>query len=149
MSSFSFCPLKKSFYFVASNLLMKKTFVALAILFFSFGASAQVKECSSVRNGKFKIMMEGTESFIERKGSLQIETEPKSGFKGEFKITWLNDCTYTIQAVKIHNKGNLPEIDYELILTTKIIRVEQDYYLTETTSNKWDMVFEAKVYKVK
>ena len=85
--------------------------------------------------------MEGTETFIERKGSVQIETEPKSGFKGEFKITWLNDCTYTIQAVKIYNMGHLPDVDYELILTTKITRVEKNYYLSETTSNKWDMVY--------
>lgn len=128
---------------------MKKMFFALAILFFSATLNAQIKDCSSVRNGKFKIVMDGTEFFIERKGSVQTETEPRSGFRGEFKINWINDCTYTIQAVKIHNKGNLPEVDYEMILTTKIIRVEQDYYLTETTSNKWDMVFEAKIYKIK
>ena len=128
---------------------MKKIFSALSILLLSSMANAQIKDCSSVRNGKFKIDMEGTVSYIERKGSVQIETEPKSGFKGEFKISWINDCTYTLQAVKIHNKGNLPVIDYELILTTKIIRIEEDYYLTETTSNKWDMVFEAKIYKVK
>lgn len=130
-------------------MLMKKIFFVVSILLISVVVRAQIKDCSSVRNGKFKINMEGMISYIERKGAVQIETEPKSGFKGEFKINWINDCTYTLQAVRIHDKGNLPVIDYELILTTKIIRVEDEYYLTETTSNKWDMVFEAKIYKVK
>ena len=124
---------------------MKRISLAALLIVFSFSLSAQ-KNCKTVKNGTFKTISEGGTTIIIRKGSLQTEENASVNFKGEFKIKWLDECTYTIQPTKIYNAGDLVDVDLSEVLTVKILKVADSYYLQETSSNKREGVVEGKVY---
>src|SRR5438105_1243507 len=67
------------------------TLVCLA----SFNCSHPV-DCSAVKNGKFfyYAKTDGRKVLIERKDSVQIETDQSSGKVEKSKIIWENDCTF-------------------------------------------------------
>ncbi|HEX6333949.1 MAG TPA: hypothetical protein VFZ78_06965 [Flavisolibacter sp.] len=129
---------------------MKKIMLfILALCLYTVSDAQSASDCSQLKNGTFKTVSEGGTTLITRKGSLQTEVNDEVQFRGEFKIVWTDDCTYTIQPKKIYSKGNLLEIDYEEILTVKILEITKSYYLMKATSNKREGVVEGKVYFVK
>jgi hypothetical protein len=68
--------------------------------------------CESVKNGKFDL---GEGVVIERNGDRQIETYTKIKLKKECKVTWINDCEYTLTAPENPDK----EIKVKIISVTK------------------------------
>lgn len=124
-----------------------RLYTIIVLLFFSNLIFAQ-RTCKDVRNGVFKTISESGTTIIVRKGSLQTEENETVHFKGEFKIEWLDDCTYTIQPKKIYDKGNLISVDPTEILTIKILKVTNNYYLQKSSSNRNEFVIEGKVFFV-
>ena len=100
------------------------------LIFFSTYAHAQDLKCRDFKNGKFEIIdTETGNSIIERKGSKQIEYGGRSDLKLEFKVKWLNECTYTLEL-------------------KKIIKTKQGSYIQETSSNMYDMVLKGEIFKI-
>ena len=127
---------------------MKKVFLILMLLQSSI-LSAQELDCKKFRNGKFKIESEQFgDSLIERKGSKQIEYGQDGKVKVQFKVKWIDDCTYTLQIKKvIENKDNIP-FDKNMILTVEIIEVNEHSYRQRSTSNLYDFEVESEVLKI-
>jgi hypothetical protein len=71
-------------------------------------------DCASIHNGSF----EDDEYIIERFGEIQIQTSKLSGEKSEFKVSWINDCEYSLT----------PLSDSLQIIKVKIISVSADNY---------------------
>jgi len=104
-------------------------------------------ECENFKNGKFKIIDTETGNFIiERKGSKQIEYGEESKLKIEFKVKWLNDCTYTLELKKVLENPNNIQLPEKMILTVKIIETKEKSYIQKTTSNLYDMVLECEMF---
>lgn len=127
---------------------MRKIFLIL-LLVMSIGVFAQQPECVKFKNGKFKIPdSELGDSYIIRDGSRQIEYADKSNIKLEFRVKWLDDCTYTLKLKKILENPDKVKLPRGLIITVKIIEVRENSYLQRTTSNLYDLVLEKEMIKM-
>ena len=125
---------------------MKKIFLSSFLSFFITIAFAQKVDCKSVKNGNFKTISEGGTTKIIRKGSVHTEINEAANFNAEFKVVWLNDCSYTLQPRKIISKGKLEDINKDDILTVKITAVTDAYYSFIATHSRYEGSVEGKVY---
>lgn len=112
--------------------------------------SGKNRDCSSVKNGKFK--MENPEfgvCIIERMGNTQIETLEKFGQKGVFDVVWIDDCTYSLRVRKIlRNDIEMPIAD-TMEVKARIMEVTDSSYVIETTSNIAAYAVRFELLKVK
>ncbi|MEP5256447.1 MAG: hypothetical protein ABJQ39_15405 [Winogradskyella arenosi] len=126
-----------------------KNLIALVLICFSTVTFGQTNECKKFKNGKFKIVdAEVGNSIITRKASKQIEYGEGSMLKLEFKVKWLNDCTYTLELKKVLENPNKIELPEGMILTIEIIETKEKSYIQKSTSNLYDMVLESELLKI-
>lgn len=127
---------------------MRKIFIILALGCLTSHVFSQQKDCTDLKNGKFKTISEGDGSptFITRKGNRQVEVNESAQFKAEFKIEWTSECTYTLQPTKIYSKGKLQNMQYSDIITVKITGINEQYYTFTATSNIHEGEVLGKVY---
>ena len=109
----------------------------------------QTKDCEKFKDGKFKIEdSEFGDSYIDRKGSQQTEYGEGSELKLQFKVKWLNTCTYTLELKKIIENPNNLELPEGMILTVEIIETTENSYFQKSSSNLYEMVVESEVMKL-
>jgi len=126
-----------------------KNLIAGILICISFVAFGQETECDKFKNGKFEIIDTTLgNSIIERKGSKQIEYGKRSKLKLEFKVKWLNDCSYTLELKKILENPNNIEFPEGMILTIEIIETKENSYIQKSTSNLFDMVLKSELFKI-
>ncbi|MEH0153185.1 hypothetical protein V6R21_03505 [Limibacter armeniacum] len=126
-----------------------KNLIALVLICFSTVTFGQTIECKKFKNGKFKIVdAEIGNSIITRKGSKQIEHGEGSQLKLEFKVKWIDDCTYTLELKKVLENPKNIELPEGMILTIEIIETKENSYIQKTTSNLYDKVLESELIKI-
>ena len=126
-----------------------KNVILFALICFSTIAHGQMNDCEKFKNGKFKIVdAEVGHSIITRKGSKQIEYGEGSELKIEFKVKWLDECTYTLELKKVLENPNQIELPEGMILTVEIIETKENSYVQRSTSNLYDMVLESELIKI-
>ena len=126
-----------------------KNLVLLLLMFSSLSVFSQQVDCEKYKDGKFIIVdEENGNSHIERKGSKQTEYGEGSGLKLEFKIKWLNECTYTVTLKKIVENPNKIPLSKDMVLTVEIIETKENSYMQRSTSNLYDMVIESEMMRV-
>lgn len=127
---------------------MKKLLLLLPFSLLSLFLSAQSTDCASVEDGHFLVVAETGNTEIHRKGSKQYEYGRSSGLKLVFKVKWLDECTYELKLKKVvENPKKLP-IPTDMVVTSTIVEVTNDYYKVETTSNLFDEVLEFKILRL-
>ncbi len=133
---------------------MKKNIFNLLLLLlvtvFGNKAFGQTPDCFKFRDGKFKISdaKAGGIFIIDRKGGYQVENNEGLKMTLKFKVTWLDDCTYTLKLETIlRNENNVP-LPTDMILTVKITETTKNSYLQESTSNKYSGVYKSEVVKI-
>ena len=59
-------------------------------------------DCTSFRNGKFKLVDKEIEQeyLIERNESIQIEMDLKNNTISKFRVTWVTDCEYELDILE-------------------------------------------------
>ncbi len=111
----------------------------------------QSLDCSKFKDGKFRIP--GTNgnppTFIFRKGNTQIETTDSGKVVFKFKVTWLDECTYTLAVDSVLKNENNTPFPLNMILKVKIVGILKDSYLQESTSNTFLGVYKSEVLKIK
>ncbi|KAB1066066.1 hypothetical protein [Salibacter halophilus] len=126
-----------------------RNLIVLVLICFSTVTFGQTNECKKFKNGKFKIIdAEVGNSIITRKGSKQIEYGEGSKLKLEFKVKWVDDCTYTLELKKVLENPNNIELPEGMILTIEIIETKENSYVQKSTSNLYDMVLESELIKI-
>jgi hypothetical protein len=104
--------------------------------------------CAKFKVGKFIEKDEGRGcTFIERKGSKQIEYNDTSQTKVELDIYWLDECTYSLKFSKILENP----LDYKLpensmILTVEIYDTKEDSYFQRVSSNLSSDIVEEEIF---
>jgi len=126
---------------------------ALLILFFSFAAAqafCQAPECYRFKEGKFKIVdtNAGGITIIDRRGNYQVENNEGMKATLKFKVTWIDDCTYTLKLDTILRNENKIAFPKDMILKVKIIVTAKNYYTQESSSNRYDAVYKSDVVKI-
>lgn len=126
-----------------------KQLILLAFLTLSTATFGQTKDCRDFKNGKFKITdpIAGN-SIVERKGSKQIEYGEDSELKIEFKVKWLDECTYKLQVKKILENPNNVLLPSDMVLTVEIIETTENSYRQISTSNLYEGVVESEMVRI-
>ena len=119
--------------------------IGLANLTFS-----QEPDCKQFKDGKFKIENKetGNVSIIERKGKKQFEQGSVSQMKLEFKVKWIDACTYTLELKKILENPRNIQLPEDMILTVEIIETRENSYIARSTSNLYDLVLEDEIFRI-
>ncbi len=131
---------------------MKKFRYLFAVLFslLAYTGMGQPMDCAKFKNGRFKITdaNAGGVFVLDRRGAYQVENNQGLKQTLRFKVTWLDDCTYTLKLDKVlRNENNLP-IPENWILTVKITSTTANSYFQETTSNSFNFVYKSEVVKI-
>jgi hypothetical protein len=133
---------------------MKKNIIALllflSVFVFSNKAFAQTPECYKFKEGKFKIIdaNAGGITVIERKGGYQIENNEGMKATLKFRVTWLDDCTYTLKLGTILRNENKIPFPTDMILKVKILATSKNFYTQESSSNLYSTVYKSEVVKI-
>lgn len=123
--------------------------ILLLLLAISTAAFGQATDCKEFKNGKFKIAdPELGNFFVERKGSKQIEYSDRHPLKMEFRVKWLNDCTYTLELKKVLENPENVELTEGLILTIEILETKEKSYVQRTSSNMYEDVLVSEMIKM-
>jgi hypothetical protein len=119
------------------NLLKFKLLLTSLIILFTFSCSIRKKEkgCEQFKNGKFLFNLKGemknTSFIIERKDSIQIETEKVTGFHTKLSIKWTDKCKYEVKMLE--TSFNFPDSIQNIRRTnafkTEILNWTDDYYV--------------------
>ena len=113
----------------------------------SFG---QNRTCKSLQAGKFKVVTkESGTTFIERSNDLQIEENDALGYKIEFDITWVDECTYELRPKRLIKGDPVIMGNGKNVLTTRIRNITNTHYVAETSANFSDVVMDFEVEIVK
>jgi len=114
---------------------MLKIIFTSVLLFFCIYAHAQVKNCSSFREGTFKMEFKGKSILIKRYGNVQYEYLNNAQVATMvFTVKWINDCTYTLKpdAATLKKFEFLPK---NALLTVKILKTTANSYFHSMSNN--------------
>jgi hypothetical protein len=119
-------------------------------MLFSFSSIySQEVDCSNFKKGKyFYTPPNGGEVWIKRKRKKQIEKYNDERQRFIFKISWEDDCKYTL--VLHRTKGVNRKIKKEIIGTTlecTVIKVELDHYLVTILSKNDSSIQTITIYQ--
>jgi hypothetical protein len=93
----------------------------------------QINDCSKAKNGKFFYYskFDRHKVFIERKDSLQTETDAQNNRVLKSKVIWEGDCKF-LMFVNAFSETKLTQSDSLLSIKAipiEIIKVTNDYYI--------------------
>lgn len=128
---------------------MKQRIIFIFLIFLSGLGYSQELDCKRFKNGKFKIIdPEVGNSIIERNGNKQIEYDEKTGQKIEFKVKWIDDCTYRLKVKEVLENPDNSFIPTNMILTVEIIETKENSYVQKSKSDWFDVVLESEIFIV-
>ena len=130
--------------------LIKLSFIAmLGFLSFSY-TQAQDLDCQSFRDGTFELISDyGRVYVIKRKGDTQIEHDITDDYKIEFKVKWLDNCTYQLNFVKVLSNPNNHDLSQNPNqVTVKILSTSANSYLQETSMKGQEMVLSNVITRI-
>ena len=111
--------------------------VVIILLSIACGVTKNRTSCKDFRNGKFSMRSEfdGSETVIERRDSIQIETNLASGSVINSKVSWTNPCEYELMYTSsiVLGSDSIHSFVQARRLKTKILKVEDDYYIFESS----------------
>ena len=119
-------------------------------LVFGFNAFSQTPDCGKYREGKFRIAdsRAGVVTIADRNNMYQTETSEALKAVVRFKISWQDNCSYTLKLDKVirnENKINFPS-NFEI--KVKITQTSVSGYTQETTSSLTNGTYNVVVTKI-
>jgi hypothetical protein len=129
---------------------LNKTILLLLFLSFSFTAFCQTPDCSKFREGKFRIAdtRAGAVIIAERNNMYQTETSEALKAVVRFKISWQDNCSYTLKLDKVIRNDNKINFPSNLEIKVKIIQTTDSGYTQETTSSLTNGTYNVVVTKL-
>jgi len=108
------------------------TFILLPVLAF-----CQQADCYKFREGKFRIAdtRAGVITIAERKGMYQTESSEALKAVVRFRITWQDNCSYTLKLDKVLRNENKIDFPSNMEVKVKIITTSGDSYTQEMSSS--------------
>lgn len=109
----------------------------LILLCLPAAAFGQSPDCGKFREGKFRIAdtRAGIVTIAERRGMYQTETSESLKAVVRFKITWQDNCSYTLSLDKVIRNENKINFPANLQIKVKIIETSSSSYTQQTTSS--------------
>jgi len=130
---------------------MMKTIVLFLLL--NIPATAvfsQTPDCSKFREGKFRIAdsRAGLVTIADRNSMYQTETSEALKAVVRFRISWQDNCSYTLKLDKVIRNENKINFPSNLEIKVKVIKTSTDGYTQETTSTLTNGTYQVTVTRV-
>ena len=119
----------------------------LFILFYNLSCNSTSRsiDCVKFKEGKFihTLELDSTVYLIDRKDSIQIETNTRTGNVVTSRIKWLNPCEYEVLYQSQSAKAYDPSLEFmrNRPMKTKIITTGKDYYVFEARIDSFNFKY--------
>lgn len=129
---------------------MIQKIIFFTLLIFPVTAYCQPTDCYRFREGRFSIAdtRAGAIIIADRKGFYQTESSETLKLIIRFRITWQDNCTYTLRLDKIIRNENKIDIPSGMMAQVKIIETARNSYTQETTSSISNGTYKVAVSKI-
>ncbi len=130
---------------------MLKKIIILVFVMVSFNTGfAQLTDCFKFKEGKFRIAdtRAGVVTIAERRGGYQTESSETLKAVVRFKITWQDNCSYTLKLDKIIRNENKIDFPANLEIHAKIITTAGKSYTQQTSSSLTNGTYNVEVVKI-
>lgn len=131
--------------------MMIKSFAIFFSLLFSVAtAFCQIPDCTKFREGKFRIAdsRAGVVTIADRNSMYQTETSEVLKAVVRFRISWQDNCSYTLKLDKVIRNENKINFPPDLEIKVKIIQTSDSGYIQETTSSMTNGTYNVVVTKL-
>ncbi len=127
-------------------------FITISFLFLFTGAYAfsQPPDCSRFREGRFRIAdtQAGVITIAERKGSYQTETSESLKAVVRFRISWQDNCSYTLRLDKVLRNENKIDFPANLEIRVRILETSAGSYTQEISSSMTSSPYKVEVTRL-
>ncbi len=129
---------------------MNKIIFLLLFLASGLTAFSQPPDCSRFKEGKFRIAdtRAGVITIAERKGMYQTESSEALKAVVRFRITWQDNCTYTLKLDKVIRNENKIDFPSNMEVHVKIVETAASTYTQEMSSSLTNGSYKVEVSKI-
>jgi hypothetical protein len=129
---------------------LNKPFLLLLFLLPCLSTFSQTPDCSKFREGKFRIAdsRAGVVTIADRNNMYQTETSEALKAVVRFKISWQDNCSYTLKLDKVIRNENKINFPGDLEIKVKITQTSAGGYTQETTSSLTNGTYNVVVTKL-
>lgn len=115
-----------------------------------FTAFSQTPDCGKFREGKFRIAdtRAGVVTIADRNSMYQTESSETLKAVVRFKISWQENCSYTLKLDKVIRNENKINFPSNMEVKVKIIQTSDNGYTQETTSSLTNGTYNVVVVKL-
>ena len=130
--------------------MIKRLIILFLVAITAGQAFSQTPNCSKFREGKFRIAdsRAGVVTIADRNSMYQTETSDVLKAVVRFKISWQDNCSYTLKLDKVMRNENKINFPSNLEIKVKIIATSADGYTQETTSSLTNGTYNVAVTKI-
>ena len=128
----------------------KKAIIIFLLLLPASFAFSQPMDCSRFREGKFRIAdtRAGAVIIADRRGGYQTESSETLKAVVRFRISWQDDCTYTLYLDKVIRNENKLDFPSNMQVHVKIVETTRNGYTQETSSSLTYGTYRVEVLKL-
>jgi hypothetical protein len=129
---------------------MIKKLTILFLLMLPIAAFSQTPDCGKFREGKFRIAdtRAGVVTIADRNSMYQTETSETLKAVVRFRISWQDNCSYTLRLDKVIRNENKIDFPSNLQIKVKIIQTSAGGYIQETSSSLTNGTYNVVVTKL-
>ena len=129
---------------------MKKSILFLLVIISGFTTFSQTPNCSKFHEGKFRIAdsRAGIVTIADRNSMYQTETSEALKAVVRFRISWQDNCSYTLKLDKVIRNENKINFPSNLEIKVKIVQTTDSRYTQETTSSLTNGTYNVVVTKL-
>lgn len=129
---------------------MLKNLFILTLILLSVAAFSQSPDCYKFREGKFRIAdtRAGIVTIAERKGMYQTESSEALKAVVRFRISWQDDCSYTLKLDKVLRNENKIDFPSGMEVKVKIISTSGNSCTQEMSSSQTNGSYNVEVTKI-
>ena len=128
------------------------TKIILFLLFISYGSigHCQSLDCTKFKEGKFRIADTRVGAIItaERKGDYQTESSETLKAIVRFRITWQDNCSYTLRLDKVIRNENKMNFPAGMTVNIKIVATSANSYTQEVNSSLVNGSYRTEVTRI-
>ncbi|NOT91159.1 hypothetical protein [Ferruginibacter sp.] len=130
--------------------MLRKTTIFLLLNLSSVAAISQPTDCFKFKEGKFRIAdtRAGVITIAERRGGYQTESSEALKAVVRFKITWQDNCSYTLKIDKVLRNENKIDFPSNLEVHLKIVSTAGKSYTQQTSSSLTNGTYTVEVTKM-
>jgi hypothetical protein len=130
--------------------MIKRFSIFFSLILSAAATFSQTPDCGKFREGKFRIAdtRAGAVIIADRNSMYQTETSEALKAVVRFRISWQDNCSYTLKLDKVLRNENKINFPSDLEIKVKIIQTTDSGYTQETSSSMTGGTYTVAVTKL-